>query len=199
MSAQRCGHLCGHLPVCHCTREGCRCHAFHDDAKCPARIAAELADAHRDPIAAYQQLPETGETAEEKVAWSLEAGVVYRARVAAALIRKQASVIGCLKAALNSDRTGLAAGLVAVIDRCKAGWWITEGRGSYEWDDERYRDETRTMLEAVVQIATAALRESGALVTVTFNGSLDRLTSEAASTSEAEGTDAPNVAPKVEL
>jgi hypothetical protein len=79
------------------------------------------------------------------------------------------------KAALNSDRTGLAAGLVAVIDRCKGGWWITEGRGSYEWDDERYRSETRIALEAVVSIATNALRESGALVTRTFNGPLDDL------------------------
>lgn len=78
-----------------------------------------------------------------------------------------------LSAALNSDRTGLAAGLVAVIDRCKAGWWITESRGSYEWDDERYRDETRIALDAVVQIATLALRESGALVTRTFDGPLD--------------------------
>lgn len=78
-----------------------------------------------------------------------------------------------LRAALNSDRTGLAAGLVAVLDRCKGGWWITEGRGSYEWDDERYRDETRIAFEAVMQIATLALRESGALVTATFNGPLD--------------------------
>lgn len=78
-----------------------------------------------------------------------------------------------LRAALNCDRTGLAAALVAVIERCKGTWWVTEGRGSYEWDDERYKDETRMALDAVIQIATLALRESGALVTRTFNGPLD--------------------------
>lgn len=78
-----------------------------------------------------------------------------------------------LRADLQSDRTGLAAGLVAVVDRCRGASWIAEGRGSYEWDDDRYREETRVALDAIVSIATTALRESGALVTEAFNGPLD--------------------------
>jgi len=81
--------------------------------------------------------------------------------------------IGRLRAALNSDRTGLAAGLVAILDRCKAASWIEDGRGCYEWDDERYKEEAGRALRGVVEIATLALRDSGALVDRTFNGPLD--------------------------
>ena len=58
---------------------------------------------------------------------------------------------------LHTDQTGLAAGLENVL-RTVAGFrWVTEGRGCYEWDDERYRDEMRSMLDQVQAAARAAV------------------------------------------
>ncbi|NUP13831.1 MAG: hypothetical protein HOW73_47965 [Polyangiaceae bacterium] len=65
--------------------------------------------------------------------------------------------------ALNRDRTGLAQGLVEVVARCRATYWVTEGRGSYEWDDDRYKAETHVALTEVVAIASRALGASGTL------------------------------------
>lgn len=63
--------------------------------------------------------------------------------------------------ALNRDRTGLAAALVE-IQRTAAGYfWVTEGRGPYAWDDNRYREETGHALNAILATAGAALRVSG--------------------------------------
>ncbi|KKL84053.1 hypothetical protein LCGC14_1968580 [marine sediment metagenome] len=30
--------------------------------------------------------------------------------------------------------------------------WITEGRGPYEWDDERYQEETKVAFDAVLKL-----------------------------------------------
>ncbi|NUP08376.1 MAG: hypothetical protein HOW73_20190 [Polyangiaceae bacterium] len=65
--------------------------------------------------------------------------------------------------ALNRDRTGLAAGLVDVVTRCRGTFWVTEGRGSYEWDDDRYKAETHVALTEVIAIASRALAASGTL------------------------------------
>ena len=62
---------------------------------------------------------------------------------------------------INRDSTGLAMALVEVVQRIKGGWWITEGRGPYEWDDDRYRDETATAFNEVQSIALKGLAESG--------------------------------------
>ncbi len=76
------------------------------------------------------------------------------------LAEKEARIAG-LEGALDRDRTGLAAALNACKREIDARYWILEGRGSYEWDDQRYRDEARWAFEAVVKIIDSALRESG--------------------------------------
>lgn len=58
---------------------------------------------------------------------------------------------------LHADQTGLAAGLESVLNVVKGFWWVTEGRGSYEWDDDRYREEMGNMLCAVRDEAQKAL------------------------------------------
>ncbi len=70
-----------------------------------------------------------------------------------------------LSAALNVDRTGLAAGLVEAINTAQGYLWVTEGRGSYSYDDPRYRAETGRALHAIIASATASLRRSGDLAT----------------------------------
>jgi hypothetical protein len=66
-----------------------------------------------------------------------------------------------LRKLIDRDRTGLAKALVDVRARAQASYWIVEGRGSYEWNDDRYRRETGKALEEIGGIATKALRESG--------------------------------------
>ena len=34
--------------------------------------------------------------------------------------------------------------------------WITEGRGSYKWNDDRYREETKIVFDAVLKIIDEA-------------------------------------------
>lgn len=58
-------------------------------------------------------------------------------------------------------RRELSRGLSAILERLHAGWWITEGRGPYEWDDDRYREETRVVLEEVMRLAGEALLAAG--------------------------------------
>ena len=48
--------------------------------------------------------------------------------------------------------------LRAILDEIESRKWILDGRGSYEWDDDRYRQETRWVMEAVTKIANDALR-----------------------------------------
>src|SRR5688572_22618121 len=70
---------------------------------------------------------------------------------------------------LHRDATGLAAGLANVVKECRGSIWIAEGRGSYEWDDDRYRDETRLFVERVLNVAMTALKESGAVAHEAFH------------------------------
>lgn len=71
--------------------------------------------------------------------------------------------IELLKATLHIDQTGLAKGLAAVNKLVDSYWWVTEGRGPYKWNDDRYKDEMRIMLEGVSGIATKALNSSATI------------------------------------
>jgi len=73
-----------------------------------------------------------------------------------------------LRTLLNRDQTGLAAALADVIREAESRLWVVDGRGSYEWDDERYRREAGLALRAVVEVARAALGASGALADSAF-------------------------------
>lgn len=66
-----------------------------------------------------------------------------------------------LKALLDRDQTGLAQALCKVKDAVQSRSWVLESRGPYEWDDDRYKDETGRAMREVVEIATKALAESG--------------------------------------
>lgn len=62
-----------------------------------------------------------------------------------------------LRDVIERDRTKTAeiiGGIRAVVGRWS---WLGEGRGSYAWDDDRYQDEFRQMLDALKE-ATDPLR-----------------------------------------
>ena len=60
-----------------------------------------------------------------------------------------------LRRALEADAADLWRVTNAVLNELRQRWWITEGRGSYEFDDDRYRTETRQAFEAIEQIVKA--------------------------------------------
>lgn len=66
-----------------------------------------------------------------------------------------------LREALRRDRTGLGAALAAIVREVNGRSWIMDGRGPYEWDDDRYKDEAGDALRKVLGLAEAALRQSG--------------------------------------
>lgn len=70
-----------------------------------------------------------------------------------------------LKAALNRDRTGLAAALVRVKELCAGYSWIPDGEwGSYDYTQqtkETLRKEVGNCLDAIHDVAMAALQASG--------------------------------------
>lgn len=68
-----------------------------------------------------------------------------------------------LEGALDRDKTGLAGALAAIREEIKGRRWICDGRGSYTYDDERYRKETGFALDAIEKIAAEALMASGKL------------------------------------
>lgn len=47
------------------------------------------------------------------------------------------------RAAIESDRTKLADAVTEIDKALDSRFWLTEGRGSYAWDDDRYRQEFR--------------------------------------------------------
>lgn len=69
---------------------------------------------------------------------------------------------------IEHDRTGLAAGLVKVKRAIEARGWVLDGRGCYEWDDDRYREEAGIAMREAIKIAETALSESGFRVTEAF-------------------------------
>lgn len=64
---------------------------------------------------------------------------------------------------LHMDQTGLAAGLATVNKIVQQYQWVTEGRGPYAWNDEKYKEEMGNMLTNIGDAATKALNNSGAL------------------------------------
>jgi len=57
-----------------------------------------------------------------------------------------------LRAALEADAADLWKVTNAIKDAIQARRWVTDTRGSYAWDDQRYMDETRLAFEEVLAI-----------------------------------------------
>jgi len=75
-----------------------------------------------------------------------------------------------LKNALWQDKSNMAQALSAIIKWADGYEWILEGRGPYEWDDQRYKDEVKGIIIGVTEIARRALSNSGNLVKQVHEG-----------------------------
>jgi Lar family restriction alleviation protein len=53
-------------------------------------------------------------------------------------------------AANERDRSNLALIVHNLDEEIRGRMWLTEGRGSYEWDDDRYRQEFEWAVEAIL-------------------------------------------------
>lgn len=68
------------------------------------------------------------------------------------------------KEQLEFDRTKCAEFLTALTQCMDSRFWLTEGRGSYEWDDDRYRSEFKEAAKELLG-ALRPLREMAANLT----------------------------------
>lgn len=57
-----------------------------------------------------------------------------------------------LRRALEQDAMDLWKITNAIKDEIKSRQWITEGRGPYEWDDDRYREEAGLAFDAILDL-----------------------------------------------
>lgn len=72
--------------------------------------------------------------------------------------------IAGLQAVIEADRTRIIDGVNALEKALNGRFWLTEGRGSYEWNDDRYRQEFGDAARAVLK-AVEPLRKIGADLT----------------------------------
>uniref|UniRef100_A0A6M3KTE1 Uncharacterized protein n=1 Tax=viral metagenome TaxID=1070528 RepID=A0A6M3KTE1_9ZZZZ len=80
-----------------------------------------------------------------------QAGYLSPTEVEAKLSELRGEVLVCRKA-LEDDASDLWKVTNAIKKEIESREWIMEGRGSYAWDDDRYRDETRLAFEVVLEL-----------------------------------------------
>lgn len=83
-----------------------------------------------------------------------------------ARVRELEAALDRATQALHRDATGLAKALVDIGKSAAGRMWVTEGRGPYQWDDDRYKEEAGVALCEVIEIAVKGLRESGKIADV---------------------------------
>lgn len=83
-------------------------------------------------------------------------------------IAKLSAEVARLKALIERDKTGLALGLNKIQRIAKSFDWICEGRGPYEYDDDRYRMEVGSLIVQVLAVAEEHLHASGELANEAF-------------------------------
>lgn len=86
----------------------------------------------------------------------VDKGLEWKAKCEAATAERDhlRTEVEAAKEQLEFDRT-TCAGFVTALDKAlDSRFWLTEGRGSYQWDDDRYREEFRdaaVALKAVIE------------------------------------------------
>lgn len=70
-------------------------------------------------------------------------------QVAHARAEHDAQLVAPVQAALEHDRTKVAECVTAVKKELQAYSWLIEGRGSYEWDDDRWHGEFKRAHDAI--------------------------------------------------
>lgn len=77
---------------------------------------------------------------------------------AARVLAERDKTIERLRAVNERDRTQVAIGINAVIEAIRKREWLRLGRGSYEWNDDRWMDEFGQAIDEI-QAALNELRE----------------------------------------
>ena len=57
-----------------------------------------------------------------------------------------------MEQALEADATGLWTVTNAIRKAIRGRDWVTQGRGPYEWDDDRYQEETHLAFEEILKL-----------------------------------------------
>lgn len=96
-----------------------------------------------------------------------------------------------VKALIDRDKTGLSLGLNKIQRIAKRFDWICEGRGPYEYDDDRYRMEVGSLIVQVLTVAAEHLKASGALADEAFHPRAQATAMFLAAPSPAESTGMP--------
>ena len=86
----------------------------------------------------------------------LMGNLAYYGPIDAALDRAAADALICpvteaarLSAVIERDRTTVADGIQAIRKAISSHEWLRLGRGSYEWDDDRWKDEFGAAIDAI--------------------------------------------------
>jgi hypothetical protein len=85
------------------------------------------------------------------------------------MVRRLAHEVLRVRALIGRDRTGLAGAIDCMVKEASGRVWVAEGRGCYEWDDDRYKEEAGEALRAVIAIGKKALNDSGTLADQAFH------------------------------
>ncbi len=65
------------------------------------------------------------------------------------VLKEKDAEIERLQAVNEQDRTAVAEGLQTIFQAIKGREWLRLGRGSYEWDDDRWKDEFGAALDEI--------------------------------------------------
>jgi hypothetical protein len=70
--------------------------------------------------------------------------------------------------ALDRDATGMADALNRIRKVITSRMWLLEGRGAYDWNDDRYKEEAGIAMRAALEIIGESLNASGTLAGQAF-------------------------------
>jgi len=77
------------------------------------------------------------------------AAAEYTINIAKGMLDTAEAQLKASKAANERDRTVVAEGIIGIERALKAHEWLRLGRGSYEWDDDKWKDEFGIAFDAV--------------------------------------------------
>lgn len=154
--------------------------AEHADAdgghSCPAcaelRLAADLAAARSELEACRRERDEARDAVQ--AACDATANAVTEAsaqEVADLLVERDEALaqVAALKDMFERDATGLATALLNIRKHAEGYAWITQGRGSYEWNDDRFFEEAGHALRPIIEMAKAAYPRSAEAIRLLAN------------------------------
>lgn len=100
---------------------------------------------------------------DDPIAWANEQEGARIAEAVTAERDRGRAVLLTAKDTIDKDRSGMAHALARIVDAVTTRSWLLEGRGPYEWNDDKCKDQAGEAMQEVSDIAKAALSASGTL------------------------------------